>query len=304
MNIICSGGLGFIGSHTVDLLIDHGHDVSIIDNLSTGRIENKNVNAKLYMADIRDKGFMHDVIQEENPDVLIHFAAQSSVAVSMNDPLNDCEININGTLNLLNEFSKLKDVKNKRFVFISSAAVYGYNAYNSKENDLLDPKSYYAISKATGEFYVKTFAELYGFSYTIFRPSCVFGERQVPNGESAVIAIFKEKMLKDLPCKIFKEGNQKRDFIWVKEVAKACAMASEMPNMGNQTYNISSQTYITIDELFDHMKKIFDSKSEKIYDNAPRPWDANIVLLINRKLKSEGWEPNIDFFNILRGMKE
>ncbi|MGJ7045774.1 SDR family oxidoreductase [Thermoanaerobacterium thermosulfurigenes] len=279
MNILVTGGAGFIGSNIVDLLIDNGYDVIVVDNMSTGKKENINKKAIFYNIDITDDN-LYKVFENEKIDNVIHHAAQIDIQRSINDPVFDAKVNIIGTINLL-ECCRKYDVK--KIVYASSAAVYGDPEYlGVDEKHKVNPISYYGISKHTPEHYIKVYNELYGLKYTILRYANVYGIRQDPKGEGGVISIFIDKMLSGKNPVIFGDGNQTRDFIYVKDVAMANLLALEKGD--NEIMNISTNKATTINELVDVMSKIIGTHLKPIYASQ-RKGDILHSYLDNQKAK-------------------
>ncbi|MCT8975965.1 NAD-dependent epimerase/dehydratase family protein [Clostridium sp. CX1] len=261
MKILVTGGLGFIGSNVVDELIANKHEVCIIDNLSTGRISNLNENARFYKCNITNIDALKLVFQIERPEIVFHFAAQIDVQTSLDKPSFDANNNIIGTINIL-ECCKFFSVK--KIIYPSSAAVYGDpRKLPIDENHIIDPISFYGISKHTPEHYIKIYCSLYNIKYTIFRYSNVYGIRQDPKGEGGVVSIFIDKFLKNKSPLIFGNGEQTRDFIYVKDVSRANLLA--LYDGDNCIFNISTGLSITINNLFLTMKKILNSDINAIY---------------------------------------
>ncbi|MEG6569730.1 SDR family oxidoreductase [Thermoanaerobacterium thermosaccharolyticum] len=296
MNILVTGGAGFIGSNIVDLLIDNGYDVIVVDNMSTGKKENINKKARFYNIDITDND-LYKAFEDEKIDIVIHHAAQIDIQRSINDPVFDAKANIIGTINLL-ECCRKFDVK--KIVYASSAAVYGDPEYlGVDEKHRVNPISYYGISKHTPEHYIKVYNELYGLKYTILRYANVYGIRQDPKGEGGVISIFIDKMLNGERPVIFGDGNQTRDFIYVKDVAKANLLALEKGD--NEIINISTNKATTINELVNIMNKIMNASLKPIYA-VPRKGDIVHSYLDNKKAKDVlGWKPD---YELEDGLKE
>lgn len=285
MKVMVTGGAGFIGSHIVDRLIELNHDVCIVDNLSTGKYENVNKYARFYKYDITNLDAMRIIFNFEKPNILIHNAAQISVQTSLKKPSMDAYSNIFGTINVLQccvEYGVSK------IIYPSSAAVYGDPKYLPiDEKHPIQPISFYGISKHTPEHYIKTYSSLYGLRYTIFRYANVYGPRQDANGEGGVISIFIDKILNNEPIVIFGDGEQTRDFIYVKDVAEANIRALKRGN--DEIINIGTNNPISINELWHVMEDI--SKREKcaIYKEE-RKGDIKHSYLNNIKAKYElGW---------------
>ena len=187
MKVLVTGGVGFIGSHIVDTLIEAGYKVVVVDNLSTGKKEYLNDKAMFYHIDLHSKQ-LEEVFAKELPDFVIHEAAQVDVSISINDPYYDAYSNILGTIYLL-ELSRKYHVK--KIIYASSSAVYGETGdYSIQESSIIQPISFYGASKYTPEQYIQLYQKLYGLSYTIFRYANVYGPRQTPKGEGGVISIF------------------------------------------------------------------------------------------------------------------
>lgn len=262
MKLLVTGGAGFIGSNVVDLLIKNGNDVIVVDNLSQGKRENINASARFYRCDVLDIDKLSIIFSTEQPEAVIHNAAQIDVQTSLKNPALDSEVNINGTINIM-ECCRRFDTK--KIIYSSSAAVYGNPVYLPvDENHPVNPISFYGISKHTPEHYIKTYAEIYDVKYTIFRYANVFGIRQDPKGEGGVVSVFIDKFLNNKSPIIFGDGNQTRDFIYVKDLARANLLA--LNNGDNEILNISTQKPVTINYLFQVMKKIFNSKLEAVYE--------------------------------------
>ncbi|XRO76287.1 SDR family oxidoreductase [Methanocaldococcus sp. 10A] len=286
--ILVTGGAGFIGSHIVDKLIENNYDVTILDNLTTGNKNNINPKAEFVNADIRNKD-LDEKINFKDVEVVIHQAAQINVRSSVENPIYDGDINILGTINIL-EFMRKYDIN--KIVFASSGgAVYGEPNYLPvDENHPINPLSPYGLSKYVGEEYIKLYNRLYGIEYAILRYSNVFGERQDPKGEAGVISIFIDKMLKNQNPIIFGDGNQTRDFVYVGDVAKANIMAL---NWKNEIVNIGTGKETSVNELFNIIKNEIGFKGNVIYDK-PREGEVYRIYLNIDKAKSLGWEPEVD----------
>ena len=240
MKYLVTGGAGFIGSHIVDALIAQRHDVVVLDNLSSGHLENLAEVAdriKFIKGDVRDAETCLKATQ--GCDGIFHEAALVSVPDSINRPRDNHDINITGTLNIL-EAARQQRVK--RVVFASSAAIYGDNPDLPKREDMLpEPKSPYALAKLTGEYYLKVYAECFGLETVALRYFNVFGSRQDPSSMySGVISIFSERIKKGLPITLYGDGQQTRDFVNVADVVRANLLAMESQSL--QTSNLKLQT--------------------------------------------------------------
>ena len=241
LKVLITGGAGFIGSHVVDECQEKNYEVVVVDNFSSGKNENLSKGCKVYKVDINDER-LASIFNEEKPDYVIHMAAQASVMKSIEDPIQDGMTNILGTLKVL-EYARINEVK--KVVLASSAAVYGNpETFPIKENSPLDPLSFYSLSKWSGEHYAQLYESLYGLSSCILRFSNVYGPRQNTLGEAGVVSIFINQLL-NRETMIIYGGQQTRDFVYVKDVAKACRTAIESEKTG--IFNISSCSETTID---------------------------------------------------------
>ncbi len=279
MKVLVTGGAGFIGSHIVDKLINRGHEVIVIDNLSTGKMENVNPDSVFYCLNISSSS-LHKIFAEEKPQFVIHAAAQVSVPNSFKDPILDCTTNIIGTLNVLECCRKYQV---KKIVYSSSAAVYGEPQYLPiDENHNVCPQSNYGVSKYTAENYIKVYNHLYGINYTILRYSNVYGTRQESKSEGGVIAVFLERIFNNKPPVIFGTGNQIRDFIFVDDVAEANIIALSKGN--NEVLNISTNKSTSINGLIETIETITGVNIITSYSRSS-PGDIYISILGNSKSK-------------------
>jgi UDP-glucose 4-epimerase len=218
MRALVTGGAGFIGSHIVDLLIAEGHDVSVVDDLSTGKLRNLNPEARFFELDIRSPE-LGRVLHEERPEVVFHQAAQSSVKVSTDDPRHDADVNVVGLVNLLEACAASGT---RKVVFASSGATYGNPRYlPMDENHPQAPESPYGITKFVSEHYLRYYAQDRGVAFTALRYGNVYGPRQDPHGEAGVVAIFTNLLLQRKVPTIHWDGKQTRDYVCVEDVARA-----------------------------------------------------------------------------------
>nr|WP_309101231.1 NAD-dependent epimerase/dehydratase family protein [Fredinandcohnia onubensis] len=295
MKVLVTGGAGFIGSHIVDLLVEQGYEVIVVDNLSTGHLTNLTPNARFYKADIRTSK-LDDIFQQEKPAYVIHQAAQVDVSKSILDPSKDAEINILGTVRLLSCCVKYNVQK---IIYASSCAVYGETDDCSiTESFPIKPLSFYGLSKYIPEVYIKLFHELHRLPYTILRYANVYGPRQSPKGEGGVISIFFKKLISRESPSIYGNGEQTRDFVFVKDVAKANVLS--LHKGSNEILNIGSNEKISINQLYQMITSITPN-SPPIY-HSPRKGDILYSRLDNEKAKRVlGWEPSKP---LLEGLKE
>ncbi|MEM4736161.1 MAG: GDP-mannose 4,6-dehydratase [Candidatus Thorarchaeota archaeon] len=250
MTAIVTGCAGFIGSNLVDALLKRGHRVIGVDNLRTGSLDNlaqaqRSGRFTLVQEDICSSKLT--CLLTHDADVLFHLAAISSVPESIERPIDVNEVNLGGTLNVL-ELARKMDVK--RFVFSSSAAVYGnVDHLPVLEEDALRPLSPYAASKVAAETYVRVFQETYGVDTTILRYFNVYGPRQNTTGYGGVVAVFISQALANEPVTVHGEGKQRRSLIYVDDVVRATILAGEVPGASGQTINVSAPESVSIVEL-------------------------------------------------------
>jgi len=289
MKVLVTGGAGFIGSCLSDRLIEEGYDVVIVDDLSSGKIENINPKARFYQMDIRDKGLSF-VFEKERPNFVSRHAAQIDVRMSVNNPIFDAEVNILGTLNLLENCRKYGV---KRVVFASSGGVlYGEVKKKANEDFPERPISPYGITKLCVEKYLKFYQETYGISYVSLRYANVYGRRQDPYGEAGVVAIFIQKMLNGERPTIFGNGSQERDFIYVDDVVEANLIA--LSKGDNCELNIGTGVTTSVEELFFKLQKITGFSEKPIY-GPKRPGELQRSCLDCSKAKQMlDWSPKTD----------
>ncbi|HRI88955.1 MAG TPA: NAD-dependent epimerase/dehydratase family protein, partial [Candidatus Hydrogenedentes bacterium] len=246
MKVLVTGGAGFIGSHVVDQLVDAGHGVAVIDNLSTGVRSYVNPRTTFYEKSIGDADII-EIFEREKPDAVCHLAAQINVTESVKNPGFDAQTNIVGTINLL-EASVRTGVK--RFIFSSTGgAIYGSpKKLPAGEDTVPEPLSPYATSKLATEEYIKMYSRTHPLTYVVLRYSNVFGPRQVPHGECGVCAVLTELMLKGKQPTLYGFGDPIRDYIYVGDVARANVLALERGD--NLIMNISNGTGTTVNEIF------------------------------------------------------
>ncbi len=289
MKVLVTGGAGFIGSHVVDGLIEDGHSVAVVDDLSTGKREHVDAQARFYKLDIRSPD-LDEIFAQERPDLVTHHAAQADVRRSMADPCFDAEVNILGSLNLL-ECARKHSVK--KLVYASTGgAVYGEPLYlPCDENHPLNAVCPYGISKHTVEHYLYLYDQNYGLGYTILRYPNVYGPRQDPFGEAGVVAIFSRQMVRGEQVTINGSGEQERDFVYVADIVRANILA--MDKGAGRIYNLGSGVGTSINQLFAMMKGVTGYGKEPIY-GPPKPGETFKIYLDAEKARRElGWEPLI-----------
>jgi UDP-glucose 4-epimerase len=297
MKILVTGGAGFIGSHVVNAFIEDGHDVVIIDDLSTGRQSNLNPAAKFYQVDIRDPQ-VEEVFHDERPDVISHHAAQMDVRRSVADPLFDADVNILGSLKLI-EYAKKYAIK--KFIYISTGgAVYGEPEYlPCDENHPINPICQYGASKHTVEHYLYMYNVNYGLKYTVLRYPNVYGPRQDPHGEAGVVAIFCGKMLAGEQVTINGDGEQTRDYVYVGDCAKANVMVAD-ENKATGIYNLGSGKGTSVNEIFAGLRDVIGYKLAPLYGPAKVGETRFIYLSAEKAARELGWIQTISLEEGLR----
>jgi len=282
MRILFTGGAGFIGSNVVDALVEGGHEVVVVDNLSTGKEENINPKARFFHVDLTDFEALERVFTETKPEVVFHTAAQIDVRKSVQDPLFDAETNIIGSMNLF-EFSIKYGVK--RVIFSSTGgALYGEaEKLPADENTHIEPLSPYGVSKYCTEQYLEYFKRVYNLERVILRYANVYGPRQDPLGEAGVIAIFTSKILNNEKPVIYGDGNQTRDYIFVEDVVRANILALD----GKEgIYNIGTSVETPVNDLVKMFSKILNKHIEPIYA-PPRKGEVQRISLDASKAEKE-----------------
>lgn len=296
LKVLVTGGAGFIASHIVDLLIDRGNHVAILDNFSTGQEEFVNPQAVVYKLDILDEQITN-IMLDFNPEVVIHHAAQIDVQTSIIKPAYDAQVNVVGTIKLL-EACRTSGVR--KFIYASSAAVYGNPEYLPVDEwHPIAPLSFYGISKHAPEHYLKVFSQLCDLDYTILRYANVYGVRQDPKGEGGVVSIFIDKILAGQHPIIYGDGEQTRDFIYVKDIANANVAA--LKSGSKSTYNISSNHQTKVNDLLLTISLIYNKKVTPIYKGVRTADILHSCLDNSAALKDLHWEP---LYSLKDGLKE
>ena len=295
MKILVSGGAGFIGSHVVDAYLREGHEVSVVDNLATGRRDYINPKARFHEMDIRDPD-LRAVFDRERPDVVNHHAAQASVTVSVADPGHDADVNVLGTLNLL---SLSREFGVGKFIFASTGgAIYGEpQVLPADEEHPTQPLAPYGISKMAAEYYVRFFGST-GMGWAILRYGNVYGPRQDPHGEAGVVAIFSSAMLAGNQPTIYGDGTQTRDFVYVDDVAMANMMATRAASA--DTANIATGVETMVNDVFRHLAEATRFRDPPVYAPAREGEVYRIALDIERATTWLGWKPKTALADGLR----
>jgi len=289
MKILVTGGAGFIGSWVSEAYIEDGNEVLIIDNLSTGNLNNVPSSAEFIKGDIRDRSVLKAAFSEFNPDIINHHAAQIDVRKSVDDPALDADINIKGTLNLL-ELSRKSGIS--KFIFASTGgAIYGEPDLIPADEDTVPmPISPYGISKFSIEKYLSYYNKIYGLNYTSLRYSNVYGPRQNPLGEAGVIAIFCNKIITGEPCIVYGDGEQTRDYVYVEDVKRANIECILSPN---DSYNIGTSIETSVNGLIEYLRKASGRDFEAIYESARDGEVERISLNNNKAIKEINWTPHV-----------
>ena len=289
MNILVTGGAGFIGSHLVRLLLAKGERVTALDNLSTGLAQNLPPEVKFIEMDILDAK-LAEVVAAGSFDAIVHLAAQTMVDTSIKDPLLDARENLLGTVHVL-EAARAANVG--RVIFASTAAVYG----DVKEDDLpvreaqpTAPMSFYGLSKLAVEKYIEMYRRLYGLDYIVLRFANVYGERQGDGGEGGVISIFAKAVAEGRDITIYGDGEQTRDFIYAGDVAQGIYAALQTEET-NAAYNLSTQTETSLRELVSLLASIRGKEIIPKY-GPEREGDIYKSMLANsRARRGLAWQP-------------
>jgi len=297
MNIIVTGGAGFIGSHLVDRLLADQHEVLVIDNLSTGSRDNVNSKAQFVEMDIRSAE-LESLFKEFKPQYVFHEAVQTMVPISMADPALDCDVNLMGLINVLNACVAAKVEK---IIMPSSAAVYGdLTSLPLDETMTGHPASFYGLTKLTTESYLRLYEENFGLPYICFRYANVYGPRQGHGGEGGVISIFCEQLQQGQELVVFGDGDQTRDFVYVADVVAANMLALEHPDITG-VYNVSTETSTSLNELIVAFEQVVGHPITVQHEPARIGDIKHSLLSIKKVARDLSYKPSIE---LLEGLKE
>jgi UDP-glucose 4-epimerase len=290
MKVLVTGGAGFIGSHLVDRLVQEGHEVAVVDNLSTGKRRNINRAARFFKLDIQSWR-LERVFRNERPNVVMHLAAQMDVRKSVEDPIFDAQVNVLGTLNVLQQ-----SVKHgvRKVVFSSSGgAIYGeQEIYPVPESHITRPLSPYGISKLCGEQYLSYYQRVSGLQIVSLRYANVYGPRQDPDGEAGVVAIFIQKLLNNEQAIVNGNGRQTRDFVYVEDVVEAnlAVMGQEIQG----TYNVGTGEETSVNDLLRILIAHTNSTCKEVHGPAKNGEQVRSVIDSSKLRQEASWEPRTE----------
>jgi len=289
MRILATGGAGFIASHVVDALIQKGHQVAIIDNMYSGKQENINPSAEFHKLDIGDPA-VHSLVAKFKPDAVVHHAAQMDVRKSVSDPLFDANVNVLGSLNLL-EACRIHGVK--KVIFSSTGgAIYGEQDYfPADEEHPLRPVSPYGITKLCLEKYLFYYHVVHGMKYVILRYGNIYGPRQNPHGEAGVIAIFIKKILAGEQPVINGPGTQTRDYTYVGDVVQANLLALDYS--GTSVFNVGTGIETDVNQLFRMINARLGSPAKEVHAEAKAGEQLRSVLSTRKISETLGWKQQV-----------
>jgi len=291
--VLVTGGAGFIGSHVAEGYLARGDRVWIVDDLSSGKLENIPDGATFHEMSIGDPA-VRDLFEEVGFDLLNHHAAQIDVRISVEDPLRDASINVAGLLNLL-EAARASGTR--RVVYVSSGGVV-YGEPEERPTPELAPKlplSPYGVSKLAGEQYLHYYREVHGFEYVALRYSNVYGPRQDPHGEAGVVAIFCNRLLSGEEIQIFGDGEQTRDYVYVKDVVQANLHASDLalpPSRGldDRAFNVATGMGTSVNRLADLLESVSGRRTPRVF-RSPRKGELRHSTLDITRFSARGWSP-------------
>lgn len=298
MKFLITGGAGFVGSHVADGLLDAGHEVHVVDDLSSGTRENVSGGATLHVCDIRDRDALAKVFAEAKPDRVCHQAAQMSVSRSVREPVFDAEVNIVGLLNVC-ELAREHGVDRVSFAS-TGGALYGDVTEPADEEHPLLPIAPYGITKKAGEDYLRFYAYQYGLTCVALRYSNVYGPRQNPHGEAGVVAIFSKNLLAGKPIMVNGDGKYVRDYVHVSDVASAnvAALTGDVP-AGFSAYNVGTAVGTDVNELAEAVVGGVKAAKPDATPPAPshgpaRDGDLRSSIVSPAKAKRDlGWTPRV-----------
>jgi UDP-glucose 4-epimerase len=296
MRVLVTGGAGFIGSNLVDAYLDEGHEVIIIDDLSTGKRENINPRATFYKMDIQDPR-IEEVFREEKIELVNHHAAQIDVRRSIKDPIFDAKVNVVGLLNLLERSVKYRV---KKFIFASSGGVvYGEgDTLPAKETHPLDPLSPYGITKLIAEHYLHYYHTTHHLDYTVLRYGNIYGPRQDPSGEAGVVAIFINNILKGKEPVIFGDGEQLRDYVYIEDAVRANLLCTTKGE--GEVFNLGTGVGTSVNALLERIQEIMGTELQPTYKPRREGEIYRNYLDSTKAREILGWQTRVDLDEGLR----
>jgi UDP-glucose 4-epimerase len=302
---LVTGGAGFIGSHVADLYLEHGYEVTVLDNFASGRRENVPSEATLVELDLTSAA-ARDLVVKSRFDVISHLGAQIDVRKSVADPTHDATINVVGTLNLLEGVRASGHPT--RFIFSSTGgALYGdFVTPPNVEDFAKDPESPYGIAKLSAELYMAYYARVHRVDTVALRYANVYGPRQDPHGEAGVVAIFCNRILTEQPLTVFGDGSQTRDYVFVKDVARAnlAAATRELPPAGrldSRGFNIGTGIETSVVALAEALQKSAGSSVPLAFAPARPGEQQRSAVSIEKAQRALGWRPTV---NLHDGLEE
>ncbi len=294
MKVLVTGGAGFIGSHVADAFIKRGDSVVVLDNLSSGSLDNLNPNAEFVRGDVTDSALVRRLFKEHSFDIVNHHAAQLDVRKSVADPIYDCQQNIIGSLNLLEAAREQGGLK--RFMLASTGgAIYGEQDYfPADEQHPTRPISPYGVAKRSIELYLHYYHEEQGIEYVAFRYTNVYGPRQSPHGEAGVVAIFTEKLLNGEQPIINGDGTQTRDYVYVGDVVRAHMLALDKLS-GSDIFNISTAKETNVNEIFEILSQhTTGGRIKSKHGPAKTGEQQRSVCAYDHAEQVLGWRPQVE----------
>ena len=287
MKTLVTGGAGFIGSHLVDALVEAGHQVTVVDDLSRGTRAQVHPDAELVQCDVAGPLFAN-TLTTARADVVFHLAAQIDVRVSVRDPLGDAHANVLGTVNLL-DAARRHDVR--RVVFASSGGtVYGEtDLLPTPEDHPIAPTSPYGAAKVSAELYGEMFHRAGGLEFVALRYANVYGPRQDPHGEAGVVAIFATRLLSGAQAVINGDGRQTRDYVYVDDVIQANLRAMDCSELG--PFNVGTGVETDVNDLYDRIANVCGSDAPPLHGESKPGEQRRSALATDRARDQLGWEP-------------
>ncbi|MEW6399103.1 MAG: NAD-dependent epimerase/dehydratase family protein [Bacillota bacterium] len=295
--VLVTGGAGFIGSHLVEALLARGHQVAVVDNLSTGRRENVPSGADFQAVDIGDPVRVGEVFERFRPEIVYHLAAQTSVRRSTGDPAGDASTNVVGSINVLD--ASVRTGVEKVVYASSGGAIYGEpDGLPVREDHPVRPLSPYGLSKYVVELYLRLYRDNHGLRYSVLRYPNVYGPRQDPYGEAGVVAIFSRTLLAGERPVIFGDGRQTRDYVYVADVVEASLLCLERGD--DAVYNLGWGREVSVLELLASLQEVLGTDVPPRHD-PPRPGEVSRICLDASRAKEElGWQPTTPLAEGLR----